>query len=84
MMFQAMYTLIPSISADFSKKATGENFSSYLTRIRIEKAKLLLKNTDLKVYQIGEDVGFRSIYYFNRVFKQITGITPKEFRKADM
>lgn len=75
--------LSPIYFSRYFKKCTGENFSSYLIRKRIEKAKELLSETNLKVYQIGEKTGFGSIYYFNRVFKQYTGLTPNEYRKGE-
>jgi AraC-like DNA-binding protein/ligand-binding sensor protein len=63
------------------KKATGLNFTDYLSRIRIEKAKNLLLNPNLRVSEIAYAVGFQSLTHFNRVFKRIVGQSPKEFRK---
>lgn len=56
------------------------NFIDYLTNIRIEKAKDLLLNTDKKIGEISEDVGYQRSY-FNRVFKRQVGITPSQYRK---
>lgn len=62
------------------KQETGINFVAYLNEFRIEKAKELLKGTNLKIYEIAEKVGFASPYYFSRVFKDLTGCSCKEYR----
>ena len=62
------------------KKATGINFTDYLSRVRIEKAKNLLLNPNLRVSEIAYEVGFQSLTHFNRVFKKILGQSPTEYR----
>jgi AraC-like DNA-binding protein len=62
------------------KKATGLNFTNYLSRIRIERAKNLLLNPNLRVSEIAFEVGFQSLTHFNRVFKKIIGQSPTEYR----
>ncbi len=62
------------------KKATGLNFTDYLSRLRIEKAKNLLLNPNSRVSEIAYEVGFQSLTHFNRVFKKITGQSPTKFR----
>ncbi len=62
------------------KKATGINFTDYLSRIRIEKAKNLLLNPNLRISEIAYEVGFQSLTHFNRVFKRIVGQAPTEYR----
>lgn len=63
-------------------KETGENFSSYLTGLRMQKAKELLKTTTFKVYEISEMVGYRNTEHFNRMFKKWNGISPAQYRKT--
>jgi Response regulator containing CheY-like receiver domain and AraC-type DNA-binding domain len=63
------------------KEYTGESFVSYLRKVRIEKAKELLVHTDAKVYEIAERVGFDNVKHFNRVFKELEGITALEYRQ---
>ena len=63
-------------------KETGENFSSYLTALRMQKAKELLKTTTFKVYEISEMVGYHNAEHFNRMFKKLNGITPAQYRKT--
>jgi len=62
------------------KKITGINFTDYLSRVRIEKAKNLLLNRNLRISEIAYEVGFQSLTHFNRVFKKITGQSPTEYR----
>lgn len=62
------------------KKETGETFVEYLTKIRLKKAELLLKSTDLKGYQIGEMVGITDPHYFSILFKKNIGVSLSEFR----
>ena len=62
------------------KQETGINFVTYLNQYRIEKGKKLLTDTNLKIYEIAEEIGFGSPYYFSKVFKELTGIQCKEYR----
>jgi AraC-like DNA-binding protein len=62
------------------KKATGINFTDYLSRVRTERAKNLLLNPNLRVSEIAYEVGFQSLTHFNRVFKRILGQSPTEYR----
>lgn len=62
------------------KKETGKNFIDFLTEIRIEKAKELLRRMDLKIYDICREVGYYSPKHFSRLFKQTVGMTPLEYR----
>ncbi|WP_416151626.1 helix-turn-helix domain-containing protein [Salipaludibacillus sp. HK11] len=68
-----------SLSKSF-KKIKGENFIDFLTQLRMDEAKELIVNTDLKISDIAEKVGYRHSY-FNRIFKKQTGIPPSQFRK---
>lgn len=61
------------------KKETGITFSAYVTKLRIEKAKELLRQGDKKIYEISEMVGYQTVQYFSKVFKRETGKTPGEF-----
>lgn len=63
------------------KKTFGENFNTYLDKVRINEAKRLLLNESLKVYEVSEQVGFKNIDYFYKKFKRYVRQSPKEFRK---
>lgn len=62
------------------KNTTGENFSHYVTRKRINKAKHLLDSTTLKVYEIAQLSGYQSEKHFSNSFKTLIGMTPTEYR----
>jgi len=62
------------------KKENDINFSSYLNKVRIEKAKDLLKNPGFTVSQIFYQVGFNNQQYFSKIFKKYTGMTVTEYR----
>jgi Response regulator containing CheY-like receiver domain and AraC-type DNA-binding domain len=57
------------------------SFSHYLSLLRINEAKQLLKNTDLSISTIALTIGYQDYFYFAKVFKKITGTTPTKFRK---
>jgi Response regulator containing CheY-like receiver domain and AraC-type DNA-binding domain len=60
---------------------TGETFSSYINRIKIDKAKLLLKDKSLKIADVSRLTGFSTINYFYAIFKKQTGLSPAEYRE---
>ncbi|KRF03623.1 hypothetical protein ASG89_02340 [Paenibacillus sp. Soil766] len=68
------------LSRVFSQE-TGQTFIEFLTQIRIRKAMELLKSTSAKSYEIAFLVGYNDPHYFSNLFKRLTGMTPKEFRK---
>lgn len=63
------------------KKETGQNFVEYLSEVRMNRAKELLRESDLTIAQICEAVGYADLKYFTKSFKKVTGIKPGEFRK---
>ena len=62
------------------KKTTGLNFTEFLARYRVEKAKELLYSRNKRINEVAFDVGFQSLAPFNRSFRKYTGETPREFR----
>jgi YesN/AraC family two-component response regulator len=63
------------------KRETGINLMDYLTKIRIEEAKILLKETDLMAYEIAEKVGIPDSSYFSTCFKKYAGLSVSDYRK---
>jgi AraC family L-rhamnose operon transcriptional activator RhaR/AraC family L-rhamnose operon regulatory protein RhaS len=64
------------------KRATGSTPIDYLIHIRVLKASSLLQETDMSISEIGYKVGFADSNYFSRVFRKVTGLTPREFRNS--
>lgn len=62
------------------KKEKNTTFVKYLTTLRMEKAKELLKNPNMKIVDIAESVGYSEPYYFSHSFKKYQGVSPKEYR----
>ncbi|MCR5291730.1 MAG: response regulator [Eubacterium sp.] len=62
------------------KKRTGVNFIEYLTNLRIEKAKNLLRNSQKSIKEICVEVGYSDANYFSRTFKKNVGVTPSEYK----
>lgn len=67
------------LSTLFSQE-TGQTFKEYLTGVRIDQAKQLLRTTSLKSVEIAERVGYNDPHYFSTVFKKSTGLSPRNFR----
>lgn len=63
------------------KRETGEGFAKYLTRVRIEEAKTLLRETNLPIAEICEKVGYSDRKHFTHTFHKATGLNPVEYRK---
>lgn len=62
------------------RKKTGTTFTEFLSRTRVEKAKNLLLNQNLRISEIAYEVGFQSLTHFNRTFKNIVGESPTSYR----
>jgi two-component system response regulator YesN len=69
------------LCALFSREV-GRNFSCYLKELRIRKAKELLQNSDLKIYEVAVRVGYSNPKYFCRVFKEVTGLSAGAYMRT--
>lgn len=63
------------------RKETGESFREYLTGVRLDHAKRLLKYSNLNITEIALSVGFKNANYFSNIFKEHVGTSPSEYRK---
>lgn len=68
---------------DIFKKELGVTFINYVTNLRIEKAKEYLSNTDMKMYEVSDAVGYSDYAYFSQIFKKHTGITLSAYRRQN-
>ncbi|MBE2204969.1 MAG: helix-turn-helix transcriptional regulator [Chthoniobacterales bacterium] len=64
------------------RKFTDRTPNELLVQARIEKAKIHLRSPELTIGMVAEAVGYENIYYFSRQFREVTGMTAKEFRRA--
>ncbi|KGE18783.1 response regulator [Paenibacillus wynnii] len=74
--------LSPTYMCQIFKKENNETIIEHLTQVRVEKAKVLMKSPDLKLFEIAEMVGFENATYFTTVFKKLTGIIPGKYRET--
>lgn len=72
--------LHPAYLSRIFKEATGVNLSGYITDVKMQRAAELLENTDLKIYEVMEKVGYQKSQYFSKLFKEKYGRTPREYR----
>lgn len=63
------------------KQYTGCNFVNYLKDLRINEAKRLLIDTDLRVNEVSQKVGYDNEKHFMKIFKNTCGVSPSEYRK---
>lgn len=71
----------PNYLSSLFARETGRTFSRYLSEVRIEKAKELMQNPALKIYEVAEMVGYSDYRWFSRLFKLYVGVTPGEYKK---
>lgn len=74
------FYISPSYFCKMFKDSTGFTLVEYVNNVRIKEARLLLRNTDAKMGDIAERVGFESLTHFGRIFKELTGYTPLKYR----
>ncbi|GJM79381.1 hypothetical protein HMSSN139_18770 [Paenibacillus sp. HMSSN-139] len=79
----AHFDFTPNYLGYLFKEETGRHFSDYLNELKTKRVCELLTDPTLKIYEIAERMGYKNIIYFNRQFKQSTGMTPGEYRKAN-
>lgn len=72
----------PNHLGNLFKKETGDTLTNYVTLVRMERAKMLLANADMKITDIALSAGFANSNYFATQFKELFGISPKEYRSG--
>ncbi|MCL2773250.1 MAG: AraC family transcriptional regulator [Oscillospiraceae bacterium] len=75
--------LSPSYFSKIFKEEMNYYFNDYLNYVRVEKSKILLLTEKISLVDIADNVGFYDQSYFNKVFKKITGVTPKKYKESN-
>ena len=75
--------LNPTYLARIFKTETGKSMGNYILDERIKKAKLLLETSEMTISEVAQAVGYDNFSYFSKLFKDRTGMTPKEYRKGE-
>ncbi|MBS6952961.1 MAG: response regulator [Enterocloster asparagiformis] len=75
----AVFGLSPNYLSALFKKTCNIGFSEYITQKKVARAKALLLEQDMKIYEVADQLGFESAFYFSKVFKKVEGISPREY-----
>ena len=73
--------MCPNYFSILFKNEVGQGFNNYLQGVRIEKAKTLLKTTQMRVSDVAKEVGYADLKYFTKLFVKSVGVKPTEYRK---
>ena len=65
------------------KQETGENFLNYVTKIKMQRAKYLLKEKNMRIYEVCNYLGYTDTTYFTKLFKKYIGMTPNDYKKTE-
>ncbi|MFE5323144.1 response regulator [Paenibacillus sp. NPDC056579] len=76
--------LSPSYLSYLFKKETGLSLVKYVTQYRMEKAKHYLRSTNMKIVDIGHEVGYANVSYFGSLFKNYAGMSPAQYREESL
>ena len=79
----ARFGFVPSYIVRIFKTYYGLTPMDYLVKTRIDESKFLLTNSSLKIKEVANEVGYEDSLYFSKVFKKITGVSPKEYIRSE-
>lgn len=80
----AVFGLSSNYLSALFKKTCNVGFSEYITQRKIARAKTLLLEQDMKIYEVADKLGFESAFYFSKVFKKVEGISPREYVQSHL
>lgn len=75
----AVFGLTPNYLSALFKKSCSIGFTEYITQKKISRAKALLLEQDYKIYEVADQLGFESAFYFSKVFKKVEGVSPRDY-----
>ena len=73
------FNISPNYLSVLFSKNNDIGFSDYINQSKIEAAKKMMSSGDYKIYEISDRLGFESAFYFSRVFKKVTGLSPRDY-----
>ena len=74
-----VFNISPNYLSVLFSKYNESGFSDYINQSKVEEAKKMMRDGDLKIYEISDLLGFESAFYFSRVFKKVTGVSPRDY-----
>lgn len=77
----SLFHITPNYLSLLFKKHSEVGFSEYMSQRKVDYAKKLLAESDLKIYEIAEQLGFENAFYFSKVFKKIEGCSPRDYKQ---
>ncbi len=80
----SVFGISPNYLSQLFKKYNDAGFSEYITQRKIAKAKVLMADSNLKLYEIADRLGFESSFYFSKVFKKVEGCSPRDYIQVKM
>jgi len=75
------FRLSPNYAGTLFRRFTGRSFSESVCEVKVAKAREMLASHKHRIYEISEFLGFENTYYFSKVFRRVTGISPREFQQ---
>lgn len=75
----AVFNFNPNYLSQLFSKYSGEGFVEYITSARVNAAREMLLQGELRIYEIAEKLGFESSFYFSKVFKKVEGMSPRDY-----
>lgn len=82
--FARQLNLTPEYAGRVFSRETGKSFSVFLRDVRMENAQRLLRDTDLKIYEVAYKTGYSDVKYFCRVFKEYSGVSAKQYIRRQL
>jgi two-component system response regulator YesN len=76
----SLFRMSPSYMSKLLKSEIGNSFINILTKMRVQRAAALIGNSQIKMYEVAELVGYSNQYYFSRAFKKVMGLSPVQYK----
>ena len=73
------FRLSPNYAGTLFRQFAGKGFTDFVAEVKVEKARDLLDAGKYRIYEVSDLLGFENSYYFSKVFRRVTGISPREY-----